>query len=94
MGKFGKVDGGVAADGLGTHQTAIDGVEAEDAMDGMVGESERHSVVHLVEEHFIVSSVGGDGSMAAQEGIFGSCTVEESLETGFSLQSDKSVGGH
>ena len=58
MGKFGKVDGGVAVDGLGTHQTAIDGVEVEDAMDGMVGESERHCVVHLVKEGEEVATSG------------------------------------
>ena len=94
MGKGGKVDCGVASDGLGADETTIDRVEVEGAMDGMVGESERHSVVHLVEENFIVSSVGGNGSMAAQKGIFGSCTVEESLETGFALKPDKGVGGH
>lgn len=94
MGKFGEVDRGVAVDGLGTHQTTIDGVEVEGAMDGMIGESERHGVVHLAEECIIVGSVGGNGCVATQEGVFGTCTVEERLETGFALQSDKSVGGH
>ena len=94
MGKFGKVDRGVAVDGLGTHQTTIDGVEVEGAMDGMVGERERHNVVHLAEECIIVGSVGGNGGAATQTGVFGPSTVEKLLELGFALQSDDSVGGH
>lgn len=94
MGKFGKVDGGVAVDGLRTYQTAVDRIEVEGSVDGMVGKGERHGVVHLAEECIIVGSVGGNGCVATQEGVFGTCTVEERLETGFALQSDDSVGGH
>ena len=94
MGKFGKVDGGVAVDGLRTYQAAVDRVEVEGAMDGVIGESERHGVVHLAEEYIVAGSIGGNGGAATQTGVFGPSTVEKLLELGFALQSDDSVGGH
>ena len=94
MGKGGKVDSGVASDGLGADETTIDRVEVEGAMDGMVGKGEHHGAVHLAEECIVAGSVGGNGGAATQTGVFGPSTVEKLLELGFALQSDDSVGGH
>lgn len=94
MGKFGKVDGGVAVDGLRTYQTAVDRIEVEGSVDGMVGKGERHGAVHLAEEYIVAGSAGGNGGAATQTGVFGPSTVEKLLELGFALQSDDSVGGH
>ena len=94
MGKRGKVDSGVAVDGLGTHQAAVDGVEVEGAMNGVVGEGERYGIIYLAEEYIVVGCVGGNGSVAAQCGVFGPGAVEKGLETGVALQPDEGVGGH
>ena len=58
MGKSGKADGGVAVDGLGTHQAAIDGVEVEGAVNGLAGEGEGHGVIYLAEEYIVVGCAG------------------------------------
>ena len=58
MGEAGKADGGVAVDGLGAHQAAIDGVEVEGAVNGLAGEGERHGVIHLAEEYIVVGCAG------------------------------------
>ena len=94
MGKCGKIERCVAADGLRAYQAAVYRIEVECAMNGMVGESERHGVVHLAEQYLVAGRVGGNGIVATQTGVFGSCTVEEYLETGVALQSYYRVGGH
>ena len=94
MGECGKVERGVAADGLRAYQAAVYRIEVEGAMDGMVGESECQGVVHLAEQYLVAGRVGGNGTVAAQTGVFGSCTVEECLESGVALQSDYRVGSH
>ena len=94
VGKGGKVDCGVASDGLGADETALDRIEVEGAMDGMVGKGEHHGAVHLAEECIVAGSVGGNGGAATQTGVFGTGAVEEGLETGVALQPDEGVGGH
>ena len=94
MGKSGKADGGVAVDGLGAYQAAIDGVEVEGAVNGLACEGERHGVIYLAEERIVAGCAGGNGCVATQQGIFGAGAVEQGLEEGVALQSDECVGGH
>ena len=58
MGEAGKIDRGVAVDGLGAHQAAIDGVEVEGAVNGLAGEGEGHGVIYLAEEYIVVGCAG------------------------------------